>query len=253
MLAAHRGRLSAKARALLTGDPSDAQREPVVDGSAGCAAAEVLAELAAASARAARLADGHQVAKARGIDQSAKNRLAALMAELTQAVVVCNLDGRILLATPARAAQFRACQAHAGGQRRRADRPGPLDPARCSSAALVARAGDVQQRQRRHGAPVGAVRHQHARRPAAARQWHWCARGRRAGAAALQRLRADADNITREFADESSARPRSCTASPRHRASLGNLQAAVEMLDDPDLDAEMRERFQAVIRDEGRR
>ena len=34
------------------------------------------------------------------------------------------------------------------------------------------------------------------------------------------------------------------------RASLGNLQAAVEMLELPDLEAPMRERFQAVVRDE---
>jgi DNA polymerase-3 subunit epsilon len=34
------------------------------------------------------------------------------------------------------------------------------------------------------------------------------------------------------------------------RASLANLQAAVDMLDDPDLDAGTRERFLGVVRDE---
>ena len=38
-----------------------------------------------------------QVAKAKGNIEEEKNRLAALMSELAQAVVVCNLDGRILL------------------------------------------------------------------------------------------------------------------------------------------------------------
>jgi DNA polymerase-3 subunit epsilon len=38
-----------------------------------------------------------QVAKAKGNVEEEKNRLAALMSELAQAVVVCNLDGRILL------------------------------------------------------------------------------------------------------------------------------------------------------------
>jgi DNA polymerase-3 subunit epsilon len=37
-----------------------------------------------------------------------KNRLAALMSELTQSVVVCNLDGRILLYNNRARAQFRA-------------------------------------------------------------------------------------------------------------------------------------------------
>jgi DNA polymerase-3 subunit epsilon len=41
------------------------------------------------------------------------------------------------------------------------------------------------------------------------------------------------DNITRDFADESE-RDRCCTADRGSRASLGNLQAAVELLDDPD-------------------
>ncbi len=38
-----------------------------------------------------------QVAKAKGVIEEEKNRLAALMSELAQAVVVCNLEGRILL------------------------------------------------------------------------------------------------------------------------------------------------------------
>ena len=49
-----------------------------------------------------------QVALAsRGIEQE-RNRLAALMSELTQSVVVCNLDGRILLYNNRARLQFRA-------------------------------------------------------------------------------------------------------------------------------------------------
>ena len=43
----------------------------------------------------------------RGVEQE-RNRLAALMAELTQSVVVCNLDGRILLYNSRARTQFRA-------------------------------------------------------------------------------------------------------------------------------------------------
>ena len=60
------------------------------------------------------------------------------------------------------------------------------------------------------------------------------------------------DNITREFEDESARDQLLHGFTEGSRASLGNLQAAVEMLDDADLDAAMRERFQAVIRDEAR-
>ena len=43
----------------------------------------------------------------RGVEQERK-RLATLMSELTQSVVVCNLDGRILLYNSRARAQFRA-------------------------------------------------------------------------------------------------------------------------------------------------
>src|SRR5450756_402330 len=49
-----------------------------------------------------------QVAQASQRVRQEKNRLAALMAELTQAVVVCNLDGRILLYNNRARLQFRA-------------------------------------------------------------------------------------------------------------------------------------------------
>ena len=53
------------------------------------------------------------------------------------------------------------------------------------------------------------------------------------------------DNITRDFEDESLRDQLLHGLTEGSRASLGNLQAAVEMLDYPDLDAPMRERFHA--------
>jgi DNA polymerase-3 subunit epsilon len=58
------------------------------------------------------------------------------------------------------------------------------------------------------------------------------------------------DNITREFEEESSRDQLLHALTEGSRASLGNMQAAIEMLDYPDLDADMRERFHGVIRDE---
>ena len=49
-----------------------------------------------------------QIARAKESVEQEKNRLAALMSELTQSVVVCNLDGRILLYNHRARLQFRA-------------------------------------------------------------------------------------------------------------------------------------------------
>ena len=49
-----------------------------------------------------------QIARAKDSVEQEKNRLAALMSELTQSVVVCNLDGRILLYNNRARMQFRA-------------------------------------------------------------------------------------------------------------------------------------------------
>jgi DNA polymerase-3 subunit epsilon len=58
------------------------------------------------------------------------------------------------------------------------------------------------------------------------------------------------DNITAEFEAESARDHLLHGLTEGSRASLGNLQAAVEMLDYPDLEPAMRERFHGVIRDE---
>ncbi|MDZ4161685.1 MAG: DNA polymerase III subunit epsilon, partial [Burkholderiales bacterium] len=71
--------------------PLPAQGSPELVSLAGCV--QELAEQ-----RQALQADiGAQVAEASARIEQERNRLAALMSELTQSVVVCNLDGRILL------------------------------------------------------------------------------------------------------------------------------------------------------------
>ena len=60
------------------------------------------------------------------------------------------------------------------------------------------------------------------------------------------------DNITRDYADETLRDRLLQELTEGSRASLGNLQAALEMLDYDDLDTATRERFLGVVRDEAR-
>ena len=70
-----------------------------------------------------------QIARAKASVEEEKNRLAALMSELAQAVVVCNLDGRILLYNNRARLQFKTLAqgptSVAGGALMSAPGPGP--------------------------------------------------------------------------------------------------------------------------------
>jgi DNA polymerase-3 subunit epsilon len=197
----------------------------------------------------------------RSVEQE-RNRLAALMAELTQSVVVCNLDGRILLYNSRARTQFRALSTAptAGGTEL-------LGLGRSIYAvfdrALIAHALEsVQQRLQRGAAhpsaqfvtgtragqllrvqmaPVRAI----SSDPAPVRDVD-----AQPGAVSLNGFVLMLENITRDFADESGRDALLHGLTEGSRASLGNLQAAVELLDDEDVDAATRERFHGVIRDE---
>jgi DNA polymerase-3 subunit epsilon len=196
-------------------------------------------------------------AASRGIEQE-RNRLAALMSELTQAVVVCNLDGRILLYNASARSQFRALSqlpslgpALSGG----AELIGlgrsiyPVIDRRLLDHALEKIAGQLQrgsahpvaqfltttpggQLLRVQMAPVRSVE------PAAG------------AAAALNGFVLMLANITREFEQATAQDELLLGLTEGSRASLGNLSAALEMLDFPDLEPAQRERFQAVVHDE---
>jgi DNA polymerase-3 subunit epsilon len=60
------------------------------------------------------------------------------------------------------------------------------------------------------------------------------------------------DNITRDLAGQAERDHLLQTLGEGSRASLANVQAALEMLDYPDVDAATRERFMGVVRDEVR-
>ncbi len=192
---------------------------------------------------------------ARGIEQE-KSRLAALMSELTQSVVVCNLDGRILLYNNRARMQFRALS-QAPGVAGGAELIG-LGRSVYSvfDRKLVAHAlENIQQRMVRGAAqpsaqfvtttPAGQllrVQMAPVRAPSGG--------GAEDSSPALTGFVLMLDNITREFEVEAAKDQVLHTLTERSRAALANMQAALDMLDYPDLDAAMRERFLGVIRDE---
>ncbi|MGS5086667.1 exonuclease domain-containing protein [Hydrogenophaga sp. A37] len=192
---------------------------------------------------------------AQGIEQE-KSRLAALMSELTQSVVVCNLDGRILLYNNRARMQFRALS-QAPGVAGGAELMG-LGRSIYSvfDRKLVAHAlENIQQRMLRGAGqpsaqfvtttPAGQllrVQMAPVRSPAVA--------GATEPSLDLTGFVLMLDNITRDFEAESAKDQVLHTLTERSRAALASMQAALDMLDYPDLDATMRERFLGVLRDE---
>ena len=192
---------------------------------------------------------------AEGIAQE-RNRLAALMAELTQSVVVCNLDGRVLLFNARARLQFRAlAAAQAEGTGHGAiGGAEPLALGRSIYAALdrriVAHALEsVQQRLARGAAHASATFVTGTRGGQLLRVQLAPVRAPQGGPA-LDGFVLMLDNVTRDLGEEL-ARDRALhRLAEGQRAALGNLRAAVELLDEPDLPPPVRERFFAVVRDE---
>ena len=192
---------------------------------------------------------------AQGIEQE-KSRLAALMSELTQSVVVCNLDGHIILYNHRARLQFRALS-QAPGVAGGAELMG-LGRSIYSvfDRKLVAHAlENIQQRMLRGAGqpsaqfvtttPAGQllrVQMAPVRAPAAADAAE--------PSLELTGFVLMLDNITSDFEAESAKDQVLHTLTERSRAALASMQAALDMLDYPDLDAPMRERFLGVIRDE---
>ena len=190
---------------------------------------------------------------AQGIEQE-KSRLAALMSELTQSVVVCNLDGRIILYNNRARMQFRALS-QAPGVAGGAELIG-LGRSIYSvfDRKLVAHAlENIQQRMLRGAAQPAAqfvtttaagqllrVQMAPVRAPGESEE------------AVITGFVLMLDNITRDFEAESAKDQVLHTLTERSRAALANMQAAIDMLDYPDLEPAMRERFLGVVKDETR-
>jgi DNA polymerase-3 subunit epsilon len=187
-----------------------------------------------------------------GIEQE-RSRLAALMSELTQSVVVCNLDGRILLYNNQARLQSRALSGSVGGGVELMGLGRSIYGV--FERKLVAHAlENIQERIRRGAASPSA---QFVTTTAAGqllRVQMAPVRGvGRDAPAALTGFVLMMENITREFQSESARDQVLNSLTEGTRSALANMQAALDMLDYPDLDAAMRSRFLAVLGDETRR
>jgi DNA polymerase III subunit epsilon len=187
-----------------------------------------------------------------GIEQE-RSRLAALMSELTQSVVVCNLDGRILLYNNQARLQSRALSGSVGGGVELMGLGRSIYGV--FERKLVAHAlENIQERIRRGAASPSA---QFVTTTAAGqllRVQMAPVRGVGSDApAALTGFVLMMENITREFQSESARDQVLNSLTEGTRSALANMQAALDMLDYPDLDAAMRSRFLAVLGDETRR
>jgi DNA polymerase-3 subunit epsilon len=214
-----------------------------------------------------------QIARAKESVELEKNRLAALMSELTQSVVVCNLDGRVLLYNNRARMQFRALS----------DAPGVAGGGELIGLGrsiygvfernLIAHALDTIQQRLRRGvaqpqanfvtttragqllrvqmAPVLSVLP--AQEKAAAGEGD-VAEAAIAAAAVAERTVTGfilmLDNITRNFETESRRDQLLHNLTEGNRASLANVRAAADMLEFEDLTDDMRRRFRKVVRDE---
>ena len=194
-----------------------------------------------------------RIREARLSVEEERNRLAALMSELNQSVVVCNLDGRILLYNSRARLQFKALSdapsAAGGGEiiglgrsiylvfernlivhalesiqeriRRQSSRP-------LANFVTTTRAGQLLRVQM---APVMST-------------VEGDAEGTVSGFVLML------DNITRNFESETRRDQLLNSVTEGSRSSLANLRAAAEMLEYPDLEPELKDRFLKVIRDE---
>ena len=188
-----------------------------------------------------------------------KSRLAALMSELTKSVVVCNLDGRILLYNNRARMQFRALS-KAPGVAGGAELVG-LGRSIYSvfDRKLVTHAlENIQHRLQRGAASPSAqfVTTTHAGQLLRVQMAPVRAVQSPDGAADIA-MSNDLtgfvlmlDNITREFEADSEKDRVLYSLTEGSRAALANAQAAVEVLEYPDIEAEMRERLLHVIREE---
>ncbi len=237
---------------------TDVARSLPMQGSAETRAiTEVVNQLVAQRAR-LREEMGARVLEASHDIEQEKSRLAALMAELTQSVVVCNLDGRVLLYNQRARQQFRALSqapevaggaeliglgrsiytvfdrklvAHALENIQQRMLAGAAQP----SAQLVTTtpAGQLLRVQM---APVRSAQAQSAEDPA--------------DRAELTGFVLMLDNITREFEAESARDRVLHTLTEGTRSALANMQAALDVLDHPDLEPAGRDRFLRVVREE---
>lgn len=193
-----------------------------------------------------------QIAKAKASVEEEKNRLAALMSELAQAVVVCNLDGRILLYNNRARLQFKALA---------------QGPTSVSGGALIGLGRSIfsilEKNQVQHAQEV--MRQRLSAGKTALANFITTTRGGQLlrvqmvpvlgapgeGEAAMSGYVLTVENITRSIEQEAHRDQLLHTMTEGSRSALGNIRAAVtNLIDYPDMEPDLRERFLRVIEEE---
>ncbi len=213
-----------------------------------------------------------QIRVAKATVEEEKNRLAALMSELALGVVVCNLDGRILLYNSRARLQFKAL-----AQGPTSMSGGALIGLGRSIFSILERGQithsleNIQQRLRKGSSEPTANFITTTRGGQLLRAQMAPVLGRAESAKAdteqgdgvvetVNPLGVEPqvtgyvltiENITRNFEREAERDQALQSLTDGNRAALGNIRAAVEtLLDSPEMEAEIRERFMCVISDE---
>jgi len=241
-------RLREQARVLLDTDTARALAPAAPPGVRGLA--QVVDGLVA-QREALRAQMAEKVAQASRHVEQERSRLAALMSELALSVVVCNLDGRVLLYNNRARLQFKALSS-APQVAEGADLIGlGRSIYNVFDRALVAHALErIQQRLKRGAASPSAQFVTVTARGQLLRAQMAPVRDGSAADAPLAGFVLLLENITRDY-ERDSAQDRALQAyTEAGRASLASVQAALELLDTPDLEPAMRQRFLAVVREE---
>jgi len=215
-----------------------------------------------AQQRDALLADVEaQIGEAKASVEAEKNRLAALMSELAMGVVVCNLDGRILLYNNRARLQFVALA---------------QGPTSMSGGALIGLGRSIfsilERAQVAHALENIRQRLQKGSTESVAHFITTTRTGQLLRAQMAPVLRTEAEglaagddcrisgyvltieNITKSFEREAQRDQVLQQLTDGSRAALGNIRAAVEnLIESPDMEPAFRERFLGVIDDETKR
>ncbi len=204
-----------------------------------------------------------QIARAKSSVEEEKNRLAALMSELSQGVVVCNLDGRILLYNNRARLQFKAL---AEGPTSMSG--GALIGLGRSIFSILERGQithaleNIQQRLQKGSAEPSAnfittTKSGQLLRAQMAPVLRTGADGEQADAAAgdtepvVTGYVLTIENVTKSFERETQRDQVLHSLTDGSRAALGSMRAAAEtLIDSPDMEPAVRERFVRIISDE---
>jgi DNA polymerase-3 subunit epsilon len=201
-----------------------------------------------------------QVAQANQSLQQERNRLAALMSELNQSVVVCNLDGRIVLFNHRARLQFKRMPGSACGVPDASGAGGAewVGIGRSIYAvldrALLAHGLDNIRQRKARGASQPTTQFLTSTASGQLLRVHMAPvrSGSEVaeGGTDIHGFVLTLDNVTHSFEEDTRRDQLLLDLTEGSRASLANVQAAVEMLALDDLAPEMRTKFLCVVREE---